>query len=89
MVVASGRIAGRVAALLARRGYGLRLMTRNPQRAPKLERAEAVRGDFAEPATLDDAFSGVSTALVVSGSGKPGEHARLHRNAFEHPRGRA
>ena len=80
---ASGRIAGRAAALLAQRGYGLRLMTRTPQQAPKLDGAAAVRGDFAEPATLEDAFAGVSAALVVSGSGKPGERARLHRNAFE------
>ena len=42
-----------------------------------------VRGDFADPAALDDAFAGVSTALVVSGSGKPGERVRLRRNAFE------
>jgi len=80
---ASGRVARRAAALLAQRGYALRLMTRTPQRAPKLEGTEVVRGDFAEPATLDDAFTGVSTALVVSGSGRPGERARLHRNAFE------
>jgi len=80
---ASGRIARRAAALLAQRGYGLRLMTRTPQRAPKLDGAAVVRGDFAEPATLDGAFAGVSAALVVSGSGKPGARARLHRNAFE------
>src|SRR5664280_1048865 len=80
---ASGRVARRAAALLAQRGYALRLLTRTPQRAPKLEGTEVVRGDFAEPATLDDAFAGVSTALVVSGSGRPGERARLHRNAFE------
>ncbi|MGO9274225.1 MAG: SDR family oxidoreductase [Terriglobia bacterium] len=80
---ASGRVARRAAALLAQRGYGLRLMTRTPQQAPKLNGAEVVRGDFAELATLDDAFAGVSTALVVSGSGKPGERAGLHRNAFE------
>ena len=80
---ASGRVARRAAELLAQRGFGLRLMTRTPQQAPKLEGVEVVRGDFAEPATLDDAFAGVSNALVVSGSGKPGERARLHQNAFE------
>jgi NAD(P)H dehydrogenase (quinone) len=80
---ASGRVAQRAAALLTQRGYGLRLMTRTPRQAPKLDGAEVVRGDFAEPATLDDAFAGVSAVLVVSGSGKPGERARLHRNAFE------
>ena len=80
---ASGRVARRAAALLTQRGYGLRLMTRTPQQVPKLDGAAVVRGDFAEPATLDVAFAGVSAALVVSGSGKPGERARLHRNAFE------
>jgi len=80
---ASGRIARRAAALLAQSGYSLRLMTGNPQQAPKVDGAEVVRGDFAEPTTLDDAFAGMSAALVVSGSGKPGERARLHRNAFE------
>jgi uncharacterized protein YbjT (DUF2867 family) len=80
---ASGRIARRAAELLAQRGFGVRLMTRTPQQAQKLEGVEVVRGDFAEPATLDDAFAGVSNALVVSGSGKPGERARLHQNAFE------
>jgi uncharacterized protein YbjT (DUF2867 family) len=58
-------------------------MSRTPQQVPQLENAEVVRGDFAEPATLDDAFAGVSAALVVSGSGRPGERAQLHRNAFE------
>src|ERR1035437_4099270 len=37
---ASGRVARRAAALLAHRGYALRLMTRTPQRAPELEGAE-------------------------------------------------
>jgi uncharacterized protein YbjT (DUF2867 family) len=80
---ASGRVARRTADLLARDGHSLRLMTRSPQRAPKLAEAETVRGDFAEPATLKDAFAGVRTALVVSASGEPGERARLHRNAFQ------
>jgi len=80
---ASGRVARRAAELLAQRGYELRLMTRTPQQAPILEGATVVRGDFAAPGMLDDAFVGVSAALVISGSGKPGERARLHRNAFE------
>jgi len=80
---ASGRIARRRAELLGRSGHRLRLMTRSPQRAPKLAEAETVRGDFAEPATLEEAFAGVTTALVVSGSGQPGERARLHSHAFQ------
>ncbi len=80
---ASGRVARRAAELLAQRGYELRLMTRTPHKAPILGGATVVRGDFAAPGMLDDAFVGVSAALVISGSGKPGERARLHRNAFE------
>ena len=80
---ASGRIAHRAAALLVQRGYGLRLMTRTPQQAPQLDGAEVVRGNFEDSATLVDVFAGVSAALVISGSGKPGERALLHRNAFE------
>ena len=80
---ASGRVPRRTAELLARNGCILRLMTRSPQNAPKLTAAQTVRGDFAEPATLADAFAGVTTALVVSASGEPGARARLHRNAFQ------
>ena len=80
---ASGRIGRRTAELLARDGASLRLMTRDPKRAPKLAGVETVRGDFAEPATLKDAFAGVDAALIVSASGEPGKRAELHRNAFE------
>lgn len=80
---ASGRIARRTAELLAGDGQHLRLMTRSPERIANIGDAETVRGDFAEPASLAAAFAGVSVALVVSGSGQPGERALLHRNAFE------
>ncbi len=80
---ASGRVGRRTAELLASRGYPLRLMTRTPQRAPDLSNASVLRGDFAEPTTLDAAFAGVDVALVVSASGKPMERAQLHQNAFE------
>ncbi len=80
---ASGRIVNRAAVLLAQTGHALRLMTRAPERVKDFEGAEVVRGDFAEPATLETAFACVSAALVISGSGRPGERAQLHRNAFE------
>ena len=86
---ASGRVARRTAELLARDGHRLRLMTRHPGRAPHFAGVETVRGDFAEPATLKDAFKGVGAALVVSASGEPGERARLHRNAFQAAAGAA
>lgn len=46
-------------------------MTRSPRRAPKLTEVETVRGDFAEPATLKDAFAGVSTAQYLFAAGLP------------------
>jgi uncharacterized protein YbjT (DUF2867 family) len=83
---ASGRVARRTAELLARDGHGLRLMTRSPERAPLLAAGETVRGDFAEPATLKDAFAGVGTALVVSASGEPGDRARLQGQTWNGPK---
>jgi uncharacterized protein YbjT (DUF2867 family) len=80
---ASGRVGRRTAELLASEGHRLRLMTRDPQRAPQLPGAAIVRGDFAEPDTLQQAFAGISVALLVSGSGAPGQRALLHRNAFQ------
>jgi NAD(P)H dehydrogenase (quinone) len=80
---ASGRIGGRVADLLSRGGYRLRLMTRNAERAPHLPGTELVHGDYAEPASLPAVFTGVGKALIVSASGEPGKRALRHRNAFE------
>jgi uncharacterized protein YbjT (DUF2867 family) len=80
---ASGRVARRTAELLAGKGHALRLMSRNPQGVPNRVGAEVVYGDFAEPASLDKAFAGVTAALVVSGFAEPGKRALLHRNAFE------
>src|ERR1039457_7256722 len=80
---ASGRVGRRPAELLASEGRPLVLMTRTPQRIPRLVHAEVVYGDFAEPASLDSAFASVTTALVASGFAEPGKRARLHRNAFE------
>jgi uncharacterized protein YbjT (DUF2867 family) len=80
---ASGRIGRRAATLLARDGYELRLMTRTPERAPRLSKAEIVRGDFADPAALRHAFAGASAALVISADGQPGARALRHKKAFE------
>lgn len=80
---ASGRVARRAAELVASPGRALRLMTHTPNRAPQLPGAEVVRGDFADVPSLDAAFDGISTALIVSAEGKPGERARLHADAFQ------
>jgi uncharacterized protein YbjT (DUF2867 family) len=80
---ASGRIGTRTAELLARGGHKLRLMSREPDRVPRLDNAEVVPGDFADPESLKNAFAGVKTALLISASGEPGQRARLHTNAFD------
>ena len=80
---ASGRIGRRVAALLASEDHQLRLMTRTPEGAPSLPGAETIYGDFNKPATLIAAFEGATKALIISASGKPGERALLHKNAFQ------
>jgi len=58
-------------------------MSRHPGKVEKFANAEVVEGDFADPDSLRTAFSGVQTALVISGSAPPGERAELHRSAFE------
>lgn len=78
----SGHIGRRTAELLGQL-CALRIMTRDPQKIPKATAKDVVRGDFSEPSTLNHAFAGTSIALVISGSGKPGQRAQLHRNAFE------
>jgi uncharacterized protein YbjT (DUF2867 family) len=80
---ATGNIGRRTAELLSEQGRQLRLMVRDPAKAPRLSGAEAVRGDYSDPSTLDAAFAGIETALIVSGYARPGERALLHKNAFD------
>lgn len=80
---ASGHVGGRTAAILAAHGRRVRLMARDPSRVSRLEGAESVAGDYADPASLDQAFAGIETALIVSGYAEPGERARLHGNAID------
>lgn len=80
---ASGHIGRRVAELLSEQGRELRLMVRDPGRAPKIAAAPVAQGDFGAPATLDAAFAGVEAVFVVSGYAEPGARARLHKNAFD------
>jgi uncharacterized protein YbjT (DUF2867 family) len=80
---ASGNVGSRTAAILAAHGRPLRLMARDPARVARLPGAEVVAGDYADPASLERAFSGIETALLVSGYAEPGERARLHGNAID------
>lgn len=80
---ASGHIGGRAAELVLAAGQPLRLMIRNEDPAPTRADAQVVRADYADADSLGPAFAGVSTALIVSGGGAPGQRALTHKNAFE------
>jgi uncharacterized protein YbjT (DUF2867 family) len=66
---ATGVLGGRVAARLAEAGdVPLRLVVRDPSRAPHLPGAEVVAnpGGYSDPAGLETAFQGVHTLYLVS-----------------------
>lgn len=65
---ATGRIGGRVAQRLATKGVPLRLLVRDPDRAPKLPGATAVVAPFADGDAVRTALTGVETAFMVSAS---------------------
>lgn len=62
---ATGAVGGRVARLLAAEGLPLRLLARDPSRAPALPGAETVRASFTE---VGSALDGVGLLLMVSAS---------------------
>jgi NAD(P)H dehydrogenase (quinone) len=74
---ATGAVGGRVAARLAAHGVPLRLVVRDPSRAPRLDRAEVVRATYDEPAAMQQAFAGAHTLFFVSAAEHPdrvGQH---------------
>lgn len=80
---ASGYVGGRIAQLLTEQGKPLRLMGRDLGKLPTLPNSETVQGDYAKPASLDDAFAGIDVAFIVSAYGVEGQRARLHKNAID------
>lgn len=65
---ATGRIGGRVAARLATKGVPLRLLVRDPDRAPDLPGATPVVAPFGDGDAVREALTGVETAFMVSAS---------------------
>ncbi|GAA2214594.1 SDR family oxidoreductase [Nonomuraea monospora] len=66
---ATGRLGGRVAALLAAAGAEQRLVSRHATaRAPRLDRATAADAAYGDRAALRQALDGASTVLFVSAS---------------------
>jgi NAD(P)H dehydrogenase (quinone) len=79
---ATGKIGSSIAKHLERLGKELRLLVRNANKLSDFPEAEKVTGHYGDIESLDRAFTGVSSAFIVSGYAEPGERAKLHRNAF-------
>lgn len=79
---ASGVLGGRVAARLSEAGAPLRLVVRDPARAPSLPGAEvaAAPGGYADGAGLRAALTGVDTVYLVSAAEAP-DRLEQHRTA--------
>ena len=78
---ATGAIGGRVARSLAADGAELRLVVRDPARAPDL-RAEVAQGEYGDGTAMRAAFDGVTTLFLVSAAEHP-ERVRLHTAAVD------
>lgn len=62
---ATGKVGGQAVSQLLDAGVAVRALTRDPASAALPEGAEVVRGDLADPATLDDALDGVESVFLV------------------------
>lgn len=66
---ATGQIGGRVATRLAARGVALRLVVRDPDRAPQLgDDIEVAQAGYGDAAAMRTALAGVHTLFLVSAS---------------------
>jgi NAD(P)H dehydrogenase (quinone) len=78
----TGGLGGRVARRLAERGARLRLVARDPGRAPELAGSEKATGSYDDRDGMRRAFEGARTLFMVSASEDP-DRLRLHRNVVE------
>ena len=65
---ATGNIGGRVARLLAAREVPMRLVLRDPSRAPELPGVEVAQASYGDGEAVRRALDGLDTVLMVSGS---------------------
>ena len=68
LVTTAGKVGGEAARLLAARGEPVRVLVRDPAKAPALERAgiTVAVGDLDVPETVGKALQGVSSVILVS-----------------------
>lgn len=63
---ATGELGGRVARQLAESGHRLRLVVRDPARAPRLSGAEVAHAEYSDEKAMHSALEGVDTLFFVS-----------------------
>jgi NAD(P)H dehydrogenase (quinone) len=80
---ATGHVGRLVAEELAKRGEPMRLLVRDPARAPKLPGAEAVHADYGEPASIAAALGEGDRVFMVSLHEGPERRVPLHRSFIE------
>ena len=74
---ATGKIGSCIAKHLEGLGKEFRLLARDPNKLSEFPDADKVKGDYSNVKSLDRAFTGVSSAFIVSGYAEPGERAKL------------
>jgi NAD(P)H dehydrogenase (quinone) len=79
---ATGGLGGRVARHLADRGVPMRLIVRDPTRAPKLPGAEVARASYDDTEAMKRALDGVTTLLLVSAA-EDEDRRSLHRSLVD------
>ena len=58
---ATGKIGSSIAKHLERLGKGIRLLARDPNKLSAFPEADKIKGDYGDVASLDRAFTGVSS----------------------------
>jgi len=79
---ATGGLGGRVARRLAARGLEQRLVVRDPARAPELDGARVVVGEYHDGEAMRRAFDGARTVFLVSGA-EARDRLDQHRTAVD------
>ncbi len=79
---ATGGLGGRVARLLAAEGLALRLVVRDPARAPDLPGTEVARAQYRDGEAMRAALDGAETLYLVSG-GESADRVAEHRSAID------
>jgi NAD(P)H dehydrogenase (quinone) len=74
----TGKLGSRIARRLAESGESLRLVVRDPARAPELPGAEVAQAAYGEHAALLDALDGVQTLLLLSAT-ESADRVSLHK----------